>query len=95
MNVKWTKGAAKDTVATPSAATTASVPRALDWGQMAKHVTVRWTSGWSCCAQTQTECSMLPPQRGLPFAVSRHVFMSKVKMTVPGAEGAHYAFKQT
>lgn len=41
-NVKWMKAAVRGTVATPSAATTASVLRAVDWGQMARHVTVRW-----------------------------------------------------
>lgn len=44
MNVKWIKAAARGTVATPLAATTASVLKAGDWGQMARHVTVR--SGW-------------------------------------------------
>ena len=46
-NVKWLKAAVRGTVATPSAATTASVLRAADWGQMAKHVSVRWPSGCS------------------------------------------------
>lgn len=41
MNVKWIKAAARGTVATPLAATTASVLKAGDWGQMARHVTVR------------------------------------------------------
>lgn len=57
MNVKWMKAAVRGTVATLLAATTASVLRAVDWGQMARHVTVRWTSGCWWCAQTQTLCS--------------------------------------
>lgn len=66
-NAKWTKAAVRATVATPLAASTASVLRAVDWGQMARHVTVR--SGCSCCAQTQTDCSRLSAQRGLPMSV--------------------------
>lgn len=41
MSVKWMKAAVRGTVATPLAATTASVLKAEDWGQMARHVTVR------------------------------------------------------
>lgn len=47
MNVKWITAVVRGTVATPLAATTASVLKAVDWGQMAKLVTVRWTSGCS------------------------------------------------
>ena len=46
MNVKRMKEAVRGTVATPSAATTASVLKAADWGQMARHVKVRWTSSF-------------------------------------------------
>lgn len=52
-NVKWMKAAVRGTVATPLAATTASVLKAVDWGQMARHVMVRWTSGCSWFAQRQ------------------------------------------
>lgn len=44
MNVKWTKAAVRGTVGTPLEASPASVLRAVDWGQMARHVMVRWTS---------------------------------------------------
>lgn len=44
MNVKWMKGAVRGSVATPLAATIASVLRAVRWGQMARLVKVRWTT---------------------------------------------------
>lgn len=49
-SVKWMKGAVRGTVATPLAATTANVLRAVEWGQMARHVTVRWTTACRWCA---------------------------------------------
>lgn len=39
-NVKWMTAVVRGTAATPSAATTASVLKAVDWGQMARHVKI-------------------------------------------------------
>lgn len=83
-NAKRTKAAVRATVATPLAATTASVPRAVDWGQMARHVTVRWTSGCGRCAQTQTGCFRLSAQHGLPM--SGFLKTLEQKINLPGAE---------
>ena len=89
-NVKWMKAAVRVTVATPLAATTASVLRAVDWGQMAKHVKVRWTSGCSWCAQTQTDCSRLL-SRGF-LCCFRSYSNVTMKMNVPGAKYVCYVF---
>lgn len=88
-NVKWMKAAARGTVATPLAATTASVLKAVGWGQMAKHVTVRWTSGCSWCAQTQTDCSRLSAQLRLPVLFDCF-FNVRMKMNLPCVLDACY-----
>ena len=44
MNVSGMKAAVRDSAATPSAASTASVLKAADWGRTAERVTVRCTS---------------------------------------------------
>lgn len=54
-------GAVRGSVATPLAATTASVLRAVGWGQMARPVTVRWTTACSW-----TDCGIPSAQLGFP-----------------------------
>lgn len=66
MNVKWMKGAVRGSVATPLAATTASVLMAVGWGQMARPVKVRWTTTCSWCVERRTDCGKLFAQLGFP-----------------------------